>query len=1011
MRILGIDGGIASIGWAVLDVGPDGDTIAAAGTRMFDAPETDKERTPTNAIRREKRGQRRVVRRRQQRMSAIRILLVQYGLLQSNTSSALATKLDPWQLRAEALDRRLLPAELATVLGHIAKHRGFRSNAKTDRGANSADDSSKMRSAIEATKERLSQWRTVGEMFARDPQFKDTKRNRGGGFARSILRDDQEVEIHKIFQAQRRLGNSDAREELELQFIEAAFSQRPLRDSDELVGTCPFMPAHRRAARRSHAFEMFRLLGRLNTLRINAADGHERKLSPEEINLALDDFGIQKTLSYKWLRKKIDLEDSAAFADKSRADEGHDVVARSGSAAEGTYALRKAVGDAGWRALMNRPGILDAIAAILSFRSDLASIRAGIAALDIDPALADTIATAAEAGAFNAFKGAGHISAEAARVLLPHLARGLVYSEACAEAGFDHAARASVSIADIRNPVARKSVSELVKQVRVVMAEFGPIDRIHVELARDVGKSSEERDEITRGIEKRNRERDKTRGRFAELLGRLPQTQEELLRFELWQEQDGWCLYTGDAIPVTALLGAENLVQVDHILPWSRFGDDSFLNKTICYASANANKRDRTPFEWFTQDRTVEAFRAYEARVEACRAMKGGKKRRHYLRRNAAEVEERFRARNLGDTRYVTRLALDMLARLFPEDGTRHVLARPGALTAKLRRGWGLEGLKKDQDGKRRNDDRHHALDAIVVAACTEPMLNSLTRKFQQAERQGMARDFSALDQPWPGFREAANAAFESVFVSRAERHRARGEAHAATIRQVRVRDGKEIVYERKGIDALKPADLLRVKDADRNVAIIESLRAWMEAGRPRDKPPLSPNGDVVRKIRLATKDKPAVMIRGGTADRGDMARVDVFRKDDAKGRPRFYLVPIYPHQIVSMQAPPNRAVDAGKAEAVWTTIDATYSFLFGLFGNSYLEIAKSDGEVIEGYFKGLDRSVAAVAISDHRDPLMKKTGIGTRTVLSLRKFQVDRLGRRYEIKAETRTWHGVACT
>jgi CRISPR-associated endonuclease Csn1 len=210
MRILGIDGGIASIGWAVLDVGPDGDTIAAAGTRMFDAPETDKERTPTNAIRREKRGQRRVVRRRQQRMSAIRILLVQYGLLQSNTSSALATKLDPWQLRAEALDRRLLPAELATVLGHIAKHRGFRSNAKTDRGANSADDSSKMRSAIEATKERLSQWRTVGEMFARDPQFKDTKRNRGGGFARSILRDDQEVEIHKIFQAQRRLGGGQA---------------------------------------------------------------------------------------------------------------------------------------------------------------------------------------------------------------------------------------------------------------------------------------------------------------------------------------------------------------------------------------------------------------------------------------------------------------------------------------------------------------------------------------------------------------------------------------------------------------------------------------------------------------------------------------------------------------------------------------------------------------------------------------------------------------------------------
>src|ERR1700749_4457059 len=110
MRTLGIDGGIASIGWALLDIDPDAGalTIIAAGVRTFDAPETAKERTPTNAVRRLHRGQRRVIRRRRQRMNEIRRLLHEAGLLPSAQSDALSLKgLDPWRLRADALERRL----------------------------------------------------------------------------------------------------------------------------------------------------------------------------------------------------------------------------------------------------------------------------------------------------------------------------------------------------------------------------------------------------------------------------------------------------------------------------------------------------------------------------------------------------------------------------------------------------------------------------------------------------------------------------------------------------------------------------------------------------------------------------------------------------------------------------------------------------------------------------------------------------------------------------------------
>jgi CRISPR-associated endonuclease Csn1 len=979
---------------------------------MFDAPETAKERTPTSAIRRQKRGQRRVIRRRSQRMATIRRLLRAHGLLDDDAPEALALGLDPWALRAAALERCLNAKELAAILGHIAKHRGFRSNAKQDARANAADEISKMKAAIAATQQRLSQWQTVGQMFARDADFADRKRNRGGGFTRSILRADQEDEIRKIFAAQQRLGSPIATDALATEFAAAAFNQRPLQNAEHLVGPCLFITGAKRAARRAPAFELFRLYSRLATLRITTRGGGERPLTADEVARAAADFGSQKQLTYRWLRKRLELDDSAGFADVAREEESkRDFVARAGKAAEGTATLREAVGAAGWRSLQATPGVLDDIAAVLTFRSDLPEIRKGLAELPIEPLLASAIADAAEAGKCSAFSGAGHISAAACRALLPHLATGLNYADSCREAGFDHAARPKVQIDDIRNPTARKAVSELVKQVKALVYQYGLPDRIHVELARDVGKGVEERDKISAEIEKKNRERDRMRERFTELVKRPPEGRDEMLRFELWHEQNGRCLYTDKEISPLQLVASDNSVQVDHILPWSRFGDDSFTNKTLCMAGANAAKRNRTPYEWFTADQTPADFAAYERRVESCLAMKGRKKRGFYLRRNAAEVEERFRARNLGDTRYITRLALDLLARLYPDDGKRHVLARPGALTAKLRRGWGLEGLKKTEKGERRPDDRHHALDAIVVAACSESMLNNLTRAFQRGELEGRARDFSALDQPWPGFRDAAHRAFNGIFVARAERHRARGEAHAATIRQVRERDGKLVIFERKSIDALTLKDLERIKDAERNAAVQDSLRAWIEAGKPKDALPRSPKGDVMRKVRLASKDKPAISIRGGTADRGDMARVDVFRKDDAKGRARFYLVPVYPHQVATLAAPPTRAVDAYKDEAEWTAIDASFTFAFSLFGHSFVEVTKSDGEVIAGYFKGIDRSTGALGLAEHENLLSVRRGLGARTLLALRKFQVDRLGRRFPISSEIRTWHGAACT
>lgn len=76
----------------------------------------------------------------------------------------------------------------------------------------------------------------------------------------------------------------------------------------------------------------------------------------------------------------------------------------------------------------------------------------------------------------------------------------------------------------------------------------------------------------------------------------------------------------------------------------------------------------------------------------------------------------------------------------------------------------------------------------------------------------------------------------------------ARGEAHAATVRQIAERNGAAVVFERKPIADISLKDLERVKDAERNRKMIDSLRAWIDAGKPKDKPPLSPKAIRLRR-------------------------------------------------------------------------------------------------------------------------------------------------------------------
>ncbi len=1021
---LGIDLGIASCGWALIDW-PDINTpgtISGMGSWCFDVPETSKERTPTNQIRRANRLLRRVIRRRRTRMSELRKLFEQQKLIATRDPEHLKKqKLDPWELRARGLDKLLTGEEFATALLHIAKRRGFKSNAKRDAGANDASDDGKVLKALALTTEKLARYRTAGEMFARDPEFALRRRNRPGDYSRVIKRDELAHEMRKLFDAQQRHGNKYATPEIQTQYEDITFFQRPFQDSEALVGPCPFEPAEKRAAKYAPSFEQFRFLSKLINVRVSGPREAPRALTDEERTRAANMAGKTAKLTCKALRKSMALPDDILFVGIKTEDEGKlDFGARTGESFHGTVKLRECLGE-------NIPfALLDAIAFILTFRETPESIEKGLREAGVKEADIDGLMTNLAEGKFAKFKGAAHISALAARNLLPHLEAGLGYDKACAQAGYNHSqsrfsgyeqvkdrAAFKALLAELQesiaNPIARKSMTESMKHVWALVNTFGLPGRIHIELARDVGKSTEERDEISKGIEKRTKDKEKLREELKGCLGVDRVSGDDLLRYELWKQQGGRCLYTDNEIHITQVRASDNSVQIDHILPWSRFGDDSFHNKTLCLASANQHKRNMTPFEWMGDN--PDRWEKFSASVESNKNLKGLKKR-NYLLRNAKEVEEKFRSRNLNDTRYATKILLEAVKLLYPQD-RRHdcVRARPGPLTAALRKAWGIEGMKKT-DGKRIANDQHHALDALVVAATSEGELNKLTISYQQSEARGEARSLGHVPEPWPGFRDDAIKGMNSVFVARPERRRARGEGHAATIKQVRASDGK--VYARKAVDKnLKLEDLDKVKDAERNRATVESLRTWIEAGHPKDAPPLSPKGDVIRNIRMLTKDKPAVAVRGGTADRGEMVRVDLFSKPNKKGKAEYYMVPIYPHQVMDKRKypiPPNQAIVAYKPESEWPEMDSSYEFQFSLYPRCWIEIVDAKGEIKNGYFMGCNRALGAMNLGNPKDVRSGYNNIGVKTLSSINKFAVDRLGRRSRIAREVRTWHGEVC-
>lgn len=1124
--VFGLDIGIASVGWAVLGE----KRIIDLGVRCFDKAETAREGESLNLSRRMARLMRRRLRRRAWRLTKLTRLLKRQGLiadvkvLKQPPAKGFKTP-NLWQLRVDALDRALNNEEWARVLYHLCKHRGFHWINKAEaKAADSDKEGGKVKQGLAGTKRLMQEknYRTAAEMVL--AEFPEAQRNKRGEYSKALSRELLCDELKELFRRQRAFGNPHADEQLELTIVGNGdkksgifWAQKPALSGEALLkmlGHCTFEKNEYRAPKASFTAERHVLLTRINNLRI-VENGSIRKLNDEERRIALwQPYQQAGDFTYKQLGSALVkaghlAKDSFKFAGLAYPSEAQEAgKAKNPESAAmvkvpAWQELRKTLTGAGleseWRemadaALDGQPELLDQIAWVLSVykEDDEVERELGTLALPNRVKMIDALLLVR----FDKFS---NLSLAALRKIVPEMEKGLRYDEACIEAGYHH------SLPDLdddntrtkylppfyvgrdkdgrlkfnedmdipRNPVVLRALNQSRKVVNALIRKHGSPHAVHIEMARDLSKPFDERRRISGEQEKYRTRNENDKVTFAEHFNITgPPKGREFEKWQLYREQQGKCVYSLNPIDLNRLL-EKGYVEVDHALPYSRSYDDSKNNRVLVFTAENRNKGNQTPYEYLDGKKESERWRRFEMFVKTNKAYRQAKRNR-LLKKDFGEEESKgFRERNLNDTRYICRFFknyVEQYLQLHEESDVKRCVVLSGQLTSFLRFRWGIVKVRSDSD-------RHHALDAAVVAACGHGLVKRLSdysrrRELRQA-RAGIEKVDTKTGEiinhfpaPWEHFRDellarlnmddpaALRAAVERLgtypakaldtlhplFVSRAPQRRNSGAAHKETIYgQPEVLKEKGSVTQKVPVTSLKPADVDKLIDPQRNWKLYSYLRTWLEgkdarekqakaieagAGRGKDKRTLTaaekaeverlralprkpdkqgnPTGPIVRSVTMVIDKLSGIPVRGGIAKNDTMLRVDVFRHKTNK---KFHIVPVYVHHAVT--GLPNRAIVAFKDEDEWTEMDENFDFCFSLHSND-LTRATLKKESHIGYYASCDRSTGCISLWVHdRNKKMGKEGlirsIGVKTALSVEKFNVDVLGNVYPAPPEQR--------
>lgn len=812
--ILGLDIGISSVGWGLLELDANNNPykIIDVGSRIFTPGEVEKTGDSRAKERREKRGARRISRRREFRLDRVRNLLYENGYLKGNINSNIVSEKNeelsiifdnminnyykeknsnPYKLKVEALDRKLTNEELSIILVHYAKKRGYKSN----REEASDNDSGKVLSAIKENEKIMNEnnYRTISEMYIKDEKFKNKIKNSPGDYKISVTNEMYLKEINMVLNSQIKFGliTDDFKNQyLEIYNSRRSYAKGPGGNSpyggdliERMTGKCNF-DGKPRAPKRAPSSELYVSLTKLVNLKYKKEDNEYTRLTNEEIKEIIEKAKDKKIITYKDLAKELDgniefkdlslskkeygkvieelkkklnisKEESINISNLNSNDRelfntlyNEKLLSKTLIELKGYHALKdsiiKAYSNDIWKKFKDNIELLDELALYctnykinedilnkIKESENIENIFEDIHFIELLPNFKDHLM----------------LSTDLIKKLIPLMLEGNTCDKAMNILGYNHSdingdkekkdLLVPIYVDDtITNQRVIRSLTQTRKVINSIIKKYGMPKIINIETARELAKSRKERNEIAKNNVEKQTENEKIKNQLVEL-GLFVSTDKisstDLLKYKLWKEQNEFCGYSMKKISIEDLFG-NNIVQIDHILPYSRTYNDNYLNKTLVYTKENQEKGNRTPYEWFGKTQKWDEYEAYINNLTISQK----KKDNYLLKKLDFDTEREMRDQNLNDTKYISK-ELSSLIKAYLN--VEKVNMYPGAITSKLRARWGFnrlthsyisktyrlpEDMKKDIN-KDRDNHLHHAMDALVIASITPSLQQKIT--------------------------------------------------------------------------------------------------------------------------------------------------------------------------------------------------------------------------------------------------------------------------------------------
>lgn len=1060
-KILGLDIGIASVGWSLVE---DEKKIIDLGVRTFEKAEVPKTGAPLNLIRRTSRLSRRRIYRRALRLKKLLEFLTKINLITYPQEILLnADNENPWLLRTKALTEVLSKNQLARVIYHICKHRGFYWVSTADREGGDSEQG-KIKKSLSANEKLMKEknYLTVGQMIY--SEYPTCQRNKLGDYAKSLPRVLLGQEMQLIFEKQKELGSDLITDELVRAVLGKGdkksgflWYQKPALQGDALlnmVGRCRFESDEKRAPVACFLSERHVALTKLLNMRFINNLGDELSLSNEDIKELLPVlYSLKSDIKYSSIRASLKKlrrlpSDSELTIKGLKYTDKKDPESKVCIKLTAWQSIRSALeknklndewDDISSRALSGDYQRYDNIAyAFTVYKEDD----------DISQYLLShgEKAEVIKALLVLSFKEFSSLSVKALSKIVPFMEQGLRYDLACEKAGYKHYLLSqdqknkskylpplykgrtktgtlilNDEIDDIpRNPVVLRAINQTRKVINAVVKKYGSPSSVHVELARDISKSAEKRREIQKFQEENRNRKEELKNKFLEMFSVSELNGRNLEKYRLYIEQDAKSLYSGKPIDINRLL-EEGYVEVDHALPYSRSFDDSQNNKVLVFTNENRDKGNKTPREYFMSEQAD--WEEFVQRISSSKKISNAKKNR-ILKTNFDDNNSDFKDRNLNDTRYLSKFVknyVDTYLKLDNENSKEKCVAVSGSITSILRAHWGL--IKE-----RSESDRHHAMDATVIACCTRSMIQRISTwssvrecEFEQIKNPNAptlddnSKKPYKFPTPWDNFRTELLTRLKEddkeklkstlsllgtydqteldnvkpLFVSRLCQKPKTGALHDATVRRqteqlakeelavskIHLNNPKEAGRLVKVVDKAKNVREFNKKllvDYDRNSNLYSVLEKRLAQNDWDPKkafnaanPVLMPNKDGVESGPIVNSVRIVETQTGLRVRGGIAANGDMIRVDVYKKDKKYFIVPVYSWQLKDNLLPKKAAV-ANKPENEWVEIDDSYSFEFSLRRNELIKVITNKDLVYFGYFSGFDRSTASISVSVH---------------------------------------------